>query len=323
MERAGVGFHRRRALLAGCALGAACLARPLGQRSAAAAEPLPLAEVAPGVFVHVGAHEDFTPENAGGIANLGFVVGERGVTVIDSGGSRQDGERLLAAIRARTGLPVACVIATHVHPDHVFGHAAFAATGAAFVGHAKLPRAMAERGPLYLANMRRLLGPAFDGTELVPPTQTVAVGAPLSIDPGGRRLVLQAWPTAHTDTDLTVLDEATGTLFAGDLLFMERLPIVDGSLKGWLAVMDDLARIPAARVVPGHGPAAAAWPMALSPQRHYLEGVRDGVRAAIARGVPLDEAPDAVPVPADTAWLLADEGHARNVVTSYTELEWE
>ena len=105
----------------------------------------------------------------------------------------------------------------------------------------------------------------------------------LTIDLGGRTLELRAWPTAHTDTDLTVLDVATGTLFAGDLLFMERLPVVDGSLLGWLAVMDELEHSRRARVVPGHGPASAPWPEALAPQRALPRiSARPGARRAAA-----------------------------------------
>ena len=101
------------------------------------------------------------------------------------------------------------------------------------VGHARLAQRLAEAGPFYLASLRRLIGPAFAGTELVAPTQ--AVTDTVTIDLGGRTLELRAWPTAHTNTDLTVLDTATGTLFTGDLLFVERMPVVDGSLLGWLA----------------------------------------------------------------------------------------
>lgn len=289
---------------------------------AAAAGPLPVVEVAPGVFVHQGVHEDFTPANRGGIANLGFVVGAARVAVIDSGGSPAQGRDLLAAIRARTALPVAYVINTHDHPDHVLGNAAFAGEGTEFVGHARLPAAMAARGPFYLANMHRLLGPAAVDAELVAPTLTVAEGAPLRLDLGDRALELRAWPMAHTGSDVTVLDLATGTLFAGDLLFMERLPVIDGRLTGWLAVLDELAALPAARVVPGHGPPSAPWPDALAPQRAYLETLRDGVRARLAQGWSLADTVAALPPP-EASWQLRDGNHQRNVTAAYTELEWE
>ena len=303
-------------------LAAAALVAVLsGAASVAAQAPLPVSEVAQGVFVHQGPHEDFTPANGGGIANLGFVIGGHSVAVIDSGGSRAEGERLLAAIRARTGLPVSHVILTHVHPDHVLGTSAFIGAGAEVVGHANLAAALAQSGPIYLANLRRLVGAGMDGTSIVPPTQAVTDAA--TIDLGGRVLELRAWPTAHTATDLTVLDRTTGTLFAGDLLFMERLPVVDGSLLGWLRVMDELQALPATRVVPGHGPPSAPWPDAARPQRDYLLYLRDQVRAALTRNRTLEQAVDEIPPPSGALWLLAADNHARNVTASFTELEWE
>ena len=300
---------------------AALVAALSGAASVAAQAPLPVSEVAQGVFVHQGPHEDFTPANGGGIANLGFVIGEHSVAVIDSGGSRAEGERLLAAIRARTGLPVSHVILTHVHPDHVLGTSAFMGAGAEVVGHANLAAALAQSGPIYLANLRRLIGAGMEGTSIVPPTQAVSDAA--TIDLGGRVLELRAWPTAHTATDLTVLDRTTGTLFAGDLLFMERLPVVDGSLLGWLRVMDELQALPATRVVPGHGPPSAPWPDAARPQRDYLLYLRDQVRAELGRNRTLEQAVDEIPPPSGALWLLAADNHARNVTASFTELEWE
>jgi quinoprotein relay system zinc metallohydrolase 2 len=307
--------------VAAVALAAALWAGPAaGGAGEEAAAPLPVVEVAPGVFVHRGPPEEFAPGNGGGIANLAFVVGGRGVAVIDSGGSLRQGRALLAAIRARTALPVSHVVNTHLHPDHVLGNGAF--PGAEVVGHAKLAGRLAENGPYYLASLRRLVGPAaMAGTEIVPPTRGVADTAELDL--GGRVLRLRAWPTAHTDTDLTVLDSATGTLFAGDLLFMERIPVVDGSLLGWLRAMEELERLPAGRVVPGHGPPSAGWPVSLGPQRAYLEHLRDSVRAELRRNRTLEQAVDEVPLPAGSAWLLAGENHARNVTASFAELEWE
>ena len=145
-----------------------------------------------------------------------------------------------------------------------------------------------------------------------------------TIDLGGRKLELRAWPTAHTNTDLTVLDlrdRAPCSLAIS--LFMERIPVVDGSLLGWLAVLDALARYPAERVVPGHGPASAPWPAALDAERAYLESLRDGVRAELKRNRTLDQAVDEVKLPPGQQWYLAAENHARNVTASFTELEWE
>lgn len=306
----------RRALLAGLTGLAAVPSGPAGAR-----ESLPVVEIAPGLFVHVGRHEDFEPGNRGGIANLAFVIGRDAVAMIDAGGSPAQARELLAAIRAHTDRPVRHLILTHHHPDHVMGAVVFHEVGARIFGHARLEGALADRFSSYRAAMERLLGSAMEGAELVPIAEVVAIGTSCEIDLGDRVLELRAWPTAHTDCDLTVLDPASGTLLAGDLLFMERIPVIDGSLRGWLRVMDDLARIPALRVVPGHGPASADWPAALEPQRHYLTALAVEVRRAIATGRSLSALLAAPPPAGD--WLLSSDNHPRNITAAYKELEWE
>jgi quinoprotein relay system zinc metallohydrolase 2 len=289
--------------------------------SHARAEPLTVAEIAPGVFVHSGPHEDLLHPNPGDIANIGFVVGADAVAVIDTGGSRQVGKALMQAVRARTALPIRYVILTHVHPDHIFGAAAFLEEKPQVIGHARLPAALAARGGHYRRNMERDLGLSAADLTVITPDRTVT--ATMEIDLGGRRLVLRAHPTAHTDNDLSVFDTATATLWTGDLLFRERVPVIDGSAKGWLKVMDELAAIKAARVVPGHGPVATDWPAALDPQRRYVTLVHDGVRAHIRARKNLDQAVKSVASEESGSWLLFDRYHARNVTAAFVEAEWD
>src|SRR5512134_1084434 len=265
------------------------LALAAGAPAEAAEEALPVTPLAEGVFVHFGAQEDSGPQNLGDIDNIGFVVGEKCVAVVHSGGTAEVGRRLKAAVaRAAPGKPACYVINTHVHPDHVFGNVVFRDPGTVFVGHARLPAAMAARGGNYLRALNRDFAQAAAGTEVVPPT--LLVKESMELDLGGRVLSLRAWPTAHTDNDLTVFDARTGTLWLSDLLFVERIPVVDGSLKGWLALHPRFAAMQPRQVIPGHGRVDGNFREALAAQERYLVTLRDGVRAAIKSGRTLPQA---------------------------------
>lgn len=289
----------------------------------AGVEALDLTEVAAGVHVHRGADAALSPENRGGIANLGVVLGEDRVAVIDPGGSRAEGEALYAAIRRLSNLPIGPVILTHMHPDHIAGAEVFAEAGAEIIADARLPEALELRRDTWAESIPAQIEPlAWAGTVLIGPTRTIA--GPETLDLGGRTLELTPAPRAHTDSDLTVRDSATGALFTGDLVFRALTPVVDGSLKGWL---DWLAQAhEGAPVIPGHGPVAASFSEASAAQQAYLAELRDAVRAALDAGQGLSAAvPAVVEVMAGAAegWADFPATTARNAAAAYAEMEWD
>ncbi len=164
------------------------------------------------------------------------------------------------------------------------------------------------------------MGDVLDNVELVGSQRLIDDEERLDL--GNRVLTLRAWRVAHTDNDLTVLDELTQTLFSGDLAFVGHIPVVDGSLRGWLASLEPLARIPADRVVPGHGP-LASWPLALRDERRYLERLAQDCRALIARGARLAEAAESAGLEERSHWELFEAYNARNATAAFAELEWE
>ena len=278
-------------------------------------------QVAPGIYVHWGVQEFSDTKNHGAIANIGFIVGYRCVAVIDTGGNPEQGKALKNAIENTTSKPICYVINTHVHPDHIYGNSAFKETGAKYVGHEKLARTMSVRGDYYLQKAPELLGITLTAKDIIPPD--ITVNGELDLDLGGRILKLTAHPTAHTDNDLSVYDPQTDTLWLSDLLFIEHLPSIDGSLKGWLTELDKLGGKSYKIVIPGHGSLVKDWPKSLQPEKEYLNTLLTEVRTAIKKGVFLEDAVKTIGLQFKGRWKLFDEFHRKNVTKAYAELEWE
>lgn len=288
---------------------------------AAPLENFPVEAVAPGHYVHYGSLDERSPDNLGDQANIGFIVGDRCVAVVDPGGSLAVGRALLAALRRVTDKPVCYVIITHFHPDHFFGTAAFAGPGVEIVAHEGYRRSMGVRARPFLNALQRDLGDLAAGSEILPPTLTVATS--LDLDLGGRLLRVEAWPVAHTDNDLTVYDASTGTLWLGDLLFHQHTPVVDGSVLGFLQVLDTLATREVRHYVAGHGTTTLPWPDGLAQERAYLALLVRETRAALKSRRSLEEAMDSVGHSEAEHWVNFELFHRRNVSATYTELEWE
>ena len=291
--------------------------------SIAHAEKLSLEQLSEGVYVHHGVHEDIAEGYHADICNISFIVGSKGIAVIDTGGNLKIGQALRSAIREVSSLPILYVINTHVHPDHIFGNAAFVQDKPSFVGHVKLPDAMERRRENYMRINQQWLGNDFAGSEMVKPN--VLVKDSLKLDLGDRTLILTAYPTAHTNTDLTVFDSKSSTLWTGDLLFVERIPSIDGDIKGWLNVINELKMSEAQNAVPGHSDSLKDlnWKAQLNNEERYLWTLLNDVRASIKKGEVMEKAMDTAAASERSYWKLFDIINRRNVNTVYPALEWE
>ncbi len=287
--------------------------------SCANASALETVRVADDVYAFMGALDEPAPANGGFIGNAGFIVARDGIVVIDTGASYRHGRAMLQAIRRVSDKPVALVINTSAVQEFLFGNAAFAQTGAPLLTHRRSAELMRERCAHCLENLRLLLGEeSLRGTHLVIPERLVDGSQFLQV--AGRELELLHYGWAATPGDLVVLDRRSGVVFAGGLVSIARVPETrDGRLAPWLAALDAIARLPAQRVVPGHGPVVDI--AEVRRMRGYLTDLDALVRRLYEERVSLLDALDRSDLPTYRDWGAFGTVHRRNVQQRYLELE--
>lgn len=275
--------------------------------------------LAPGVWVVEGANADFTRANGCNIVNTAFIATGDGVLVINTGPSRRYGLALRALIERTTGEPVREVVQLNLHPDHGLGHQAFAdvprrATAGTRDG-------VLREGAAFEDNLYRLCGDWMAGTALRPPDSPV----PLGRQRVGRRELEWIELQGHTASDLVLIDHTSGIVFAGGLVFRDRIPTTPHArLDDWQRSLDALqaALPPQAVLVPSHGPVRPDA-LALDQTRGYLQWLQGHLRAAAARGLDVNELlAQGLATPFER-WAAADTEYVRNLAHLYPGFERE
>ena len=276
-------------------------------------------QVAPGVWVLQGANADFARANGCNIINTGFIDTGDGVMVINTGPSLRYGEQQREAISRVTRAPVRWVFNLNLHPDYFFGNQAYADVGAQ-----ALPGTMAgaqREGAAYADNLYRLCGDWMQSTVSTPPTLPVAPGERTF---GRHRIELIRFD-GHTDDDLVVIDHTSGVIFAGGLVFRNRIPTTPhADIARWLASLDRLQAIVARHhgyvLIPSHGP-ALDHADAIAQTRQYLRWLDARLRRAAEDGRDLAEVL-AMPVADEYAhWAGMPAEYVRNVTHFYPRYE--
>jgi quinoprotein relay system zinc metallohydrolase 2 len=280
-----------------------------------------LTEVAKDNFLHSGVHVSIEDKQHEDIANIGFIIGDDCVAVIDTGGSINIGTKLLQSIQTKTSKPICYVINTHVHFDHILGNKVFASDKTKFVGHHQLAEAVEQNKAFFLENFNHDLGESPNEASIIGPD--ILVDGMMQLDIGGRKLTLIPYAVSHSHTDLIVIDSKTKTLWSGDLIFRERIPSLTGSLKGWIKVMDELIKLDVKLVIPGHGSTANSVTKAIDSQKDYLHRLLRDTRQSISDGEFINDAMETIDKDNKSNWLLHEHQNASNVSKAYTELEWE
>lgn len=306
----------KRWLALGLAWLAVCAHAVDASRSDYRLQPRPLA---PGVWVIEGAVEDFSRSNGCNIINTGFIATDAGTLVINTGPSRLYGQQQRAAIARTTPRPVTRVVNLNLHPDYFFGNQAWSDVPTAALPGTRV--GMQAEGKAYEDNLYRLCGDWMLGTESQPAREDVQPGRFML---GARPLEWVRWQ-GHTGHDLVLIDHSTGVMFAGGVVFMNRVPTLPHArLAEWMASLQQLRqRITSGEVrtvVPSHGPVHTGT-QGVDQTLDWLQWLDARLRSSAEQGLDLSEVLR-LPIPERFAgWAALQAEYARNVTTLYPAYE--
>jgi len=269
-----------------------------------------------------------------GISNAGFMEGEDGLLVIDATMVASMAEAFIKEIRRVTNKPFRHLINTHSHPDHTGGNRLFA--GAEVVAH-RLCREEMERqaaprppgasrleGPLAAIPQTPALQRMFqrvaedEGRRIVLPSTTY--DGSLTLWYGDTEVQLLHYGPAHTRGDTLVYLPQSRVLFAGDIAFFYSMPLVGGSVAGWLHVIDRVKELDIDLIVPGHGPVGGREE--LEDEREYFEFVMEQAQRCFGEGMTVEQAVNAIDLGPYRDWLDS-ERFVANLGAAYRDLTKE
>jgi glyoxylase-like metal-dependent hydrolase (beta-lactamase superfamily II) len=277
-----IGFS----LVLALAMGGGSLAQP------ASTPPAPMVRVEG--LRPVSPHVQVIPDNSVPlVANIGFVVGEQGVLVVDTGLGPRNGAAVANVARRIAPGRTLYLVATHAHPEHDLGAQAFPVGSKLIRSNAQSAEREAD---LRLAQLFAGRSPAVAELLKDAAFRPADIGFATSyrLDLGGVVATVMAMDPAHTGGDTVVWVGGDKVLFSGDLAMQAQPAVVSpkASLASWRRDLDALAALGPAVVVPSHGPIGDAG--FIRGYRDYLKEVGERTAQAKASGASLDAATEAV-----------------------------
>ena len=174
------------------------------------------------IYVLLGLIQHANRVNQGYMINSPVIVGDKGVILVDSGGSDEVRRHIARAVRRITNMPVTHVVNSHHHGDHYLGNVAF--EGATFISSERCRKMVLETGHEWLELMGHDVRHKLPGTRplaaaVTYPTDTRTVTFIQDV-----RLVFWVPLGSHTIGDLLVYLPDDKVLVAGDVLVSRIVP---------------------------------------------------------------------------------------------------
>ena len=289
--------------------------------TAPSAQELVTVPVAENIWAIVGPKGQRTPANLGNNATFGLVVTGEGAVLIDPGGSFKGAEALDVEIRKVTDKPVTIVINSGGQDHRWLGNGYWKAKGAKIIASEAAVADHKARAGMQMEGLKQFLGDRLAGTEPVYADTTFREESRLNF--GGVDLLIRHSGQAHTPGDSYVWLPGRKVMFAGDIVYTERLLGVgpQSHAGSWIKAFEAMAAHAPEHLVPGHGrPTTLA--RAKVDTLDYLIHLRTRVKALIDKGGTLAEAPK-LDQAAFARLEQFDSLAPRNAAQVFTEMELE
>lgn len=242
------------------------------------------------VYAWIGPLPGPSKENQGYRMNMLFVVGKDAVAVIDTGYTEAMAEEMLGHIKRITNVPVKYAINSNSQPHRFMGNPAFRRVGTTIIAHEKSAERMEKQGGNFATAIENTLE-LKPGFVKLPAHPDKIITGDTELDLGGLGIKLWDFGAAHTPTQLVVEIAQDKLIYAGDILYSNRLLSVQSvsNVKHWVSAYDRLKQFGNVLFVPGHGP-----PDKLStfdfPTRQYLMLLLDHMNKMVEEGVDIQDA---------------------------------
>lgn len=224
------------------------------------------------------------------VPNIGILVGQNGILVVDTGMGPKNAETVLSEVRKISDKPILYLAITHMHPEHGMGAQSFPSETKVIYAEAQKKELAdkAERFIKFFSGFSPQIAELLKPVRLVQPTETFQSEARLNL--GGFPVQLLHFGASHTRGDTLIYLPEQGIIFPGDVVVNGWFPIMpdnDSSGKNWIATLEKLKGMKLKTVVPGHGP--VGQPTMIDPLHTYLTTLRSEVTTLQKQGKSQEE----------------------------------